>query len=95
MTEGVVYTEQEEKLQNEQMLGNHAQSAYNNFIKEFCEQKREALFDAFRQLPLTAELEMMEVKRMLTAVDTLDADIQSVITTGKMATMAINKEVKH
>jgi hypothetical protein len=38
----------------------------------------------------------MEVKRMLFAVDTLEADIMTVIETGKMASISLNeKEVKH
>tara|TARA_R110000803_G_scaffold98227_1_gene166376 strand:- start:107 stop:388 length:282 start_codon:yes stop_codon:yes gene_type:complete len=90
-----VLTAKEEQLQNEQMLGNSAQHAYDDFIREFCEAKREALFDSFRQLPLTAELEMMEVKRMLAAVDTLEGDILTVINTGKMASITLDKEVKH
>ena len=90
-----VLTEQEERLQNEQLIGNKAQHAYDQFIKEFCETKRQILFDNFRTLPLTAEVEMMEVKRMLAAVDTLEDDILTVITTGKLATKTLNKEVKH
>lgn len=90
-----VLTAKEEQLQNEQMLGNSAQHAYDDFIRAFCEAKREALFDSFRQLPLTAELEMMEVKRMLAAVDTLEGDILTVINTGKMASITLDKEVKH
>ena len=95
MSDNVVLTAAEEQLQNEQMLGNRAKHSYNEFIKGFCEKKREVLFDSFRQLPLTAELEIMEVKRMLAAVDTLEGDILTVIDTGKMASMVINKEVKH
>ena len=93
--ESHVTSEMDEKLQNEQLLGNNAQHAYNNFIKSFCDSKREALFDSFRQLPLTAELEMMEVKRMLAAVDTLESEVLTIIETGKLASMTLEKEVKH
>jgi len=86
-----VTTEQEEKLQNEQIRGNAAQHAYDQFIKGFVESKREALFDAFRALPLTAEANLMEVKRMLYAVDTLEQDIITVIETGKMASLVLNE----
>jgi hypothetical protein len=90
-----VLTAQEEQLQNEQLLGGKAQHAYDDFIRAFCNEKRQLLFDSFRQLPLTAELELMEIKRMLTAIDTLEGDILTVINTGKMASMTLNKEVKH
>lgn len=87
---------EEEQLNQEQVRGNAAQHAYDQFIKNFVEDKRQVLFDSFRALPLTAELELMEVKRMLYAVDTLETDIMTVIQTGKMASMALNKEeVQH
>ena len=91
----IVLTAEEEQLQNEQMLGNSAQHAYDTFIKDFCQRKRELLFESFRALPLSAELEIAEVKRMLAAVDTLDDEIKTVIETGKLATTALGKEVKH
>jgi len=90
-----VLTELEERLQEEQRLGNAAQHAYDNFIKGFVQEKQQLLFEAFEALPLTAELEMMEVKRMLTAVGTLNDEIKTIIATGKMASEMIKQEVKH
>ena len=84
-------------MEEEQIVGNNAQRAYNAYIKEFCEHKRLVLFDTFAQLPLSAESELMEVKRMLYAIDTLEMEITTQIDTGKMATIALNnnEEVKH
>lgn len=91
-----ISTDQEEKLQNEQLLGNRAQIAYDQFIKSFVDEKRAILFDSFRALPLTEEESLMEVKRMLYAIDALETEILTVIDTGKMASMSLNKdEVKH
>lgn len=90
-----VLTAEENQLQNEQIHGNKAKHAYNEFIKDFCEQKRVVLFDSFRQLNLTEEIAMMEIKRMLTAVDTLETEILTIIETGKLASITLNKEVKH
>lgn len=89
--------EVKDKLEEEQIVGNNAQRAYNAYIKDFCEQKRLVLFEAFAQLPLSAEAELMETKRMLYAIDTLEMEITTQIDTGKMATIALNnnEEVKH
>lgn len=84
--------EQLEQLETERAAGVRAQQAYDHYIKEFCEQKRMALFMAFSNLPLTAEDEIMETKRMLYAVDTLENDIISEIDTGKMASKALNEQ---
>ena len=91
----VVLTSEEEKLQNEQLIGSKAKHAYEEFIYNFCKEKRDLLFQNFQALPLTAEREMMEVKRMLAAVDTLEDEIITIINTGKLATKQLEKEVKH
>ena len=80
-----------DQLQNEQIIGGKAQHSYDQFIKGFIEEKRKVLFETFRALPLSAEQDIMEVKRMLYAVDTLDDEIQSVITTGKMASKTLSE----
>lgn len=80
---------QQEQLQNEQIAGGAALVSYQQFIKGFVDDKRASLFEAFRMLPITAELELMEVKRMLFAVDTLEQEIVNVIDTGKMASKTL------
>ena len=91
-----VTTEEEAKLQNEQLLGNRAQIAYDQFIHQFIEDKRMSLFMAFSNLALSDTENLMEVKRMLFAIDALDTEILTVIDTGKMASMSLNEEeVKH
>jgi hypothetical protein len=87
--------EEKDHLENEQIKGNKAQHSYEHFIKGFVEAKREILFESFRALPLSAETELMEIKRMLYAVDTLEQEIMTVIETGRMAGITLNKEVKH
>ena len=82
--------EQKEQLFNEQIKGNNAQKAYNDFIKPFVEAKRKQLFEVFASLGLTESENLMEVKRMLYAIDTLDAEIRSMINTGQMASQTLN-----
>jgi hypothetical protein len=83
--------EQLDQLEREKAAGTKAQRAYKGYIKNFCQFKRESLFMAFSELPLTAEKEIMEVKRMLFAIDTLDNDILSEIETGRLATISLTK----
>lgn len=83
--------EQREQCENEQHLGKVAQKAYDGYIKEFCQLKRETLFMTFSQLPLTAKKELMEVKRMLYAIDTLETDILTQIETGRLASISLTE----
>ena len=83
--------EQIEQLENERVRGNKAEGVYTSYVKDFCQVKRESLFMTFSELPLTAEREMFEVKRMLFAIDTLEAEILSEIETGRLATVSLNE----
>lgn len=86
--------EQQEQLEREQTSGNEATHAYEGYIKDFCQSKRESLFMAFSELPLTAEKELMEIKRMSFAIDTLENEILSVIQTGHLATTSLTEADK-
>lgn len=83
--------QQRSQLENEQVLGRKAATVYKSYIKDFCQLKRESLFMAFSELPLSAETELMEVKRMLFAIDTLEAEIVSQIDTGRMAAKTLTE----
>ena len=94
MTQERTPEEQQEQLDNEVYLADKAKQAYGSFIEDFVEQKRFSLFAAFRELPLTAEKELMEVKRMLFAVDQLESEILTVMNTGKMASITLAERSK-
>jgi broad specificity phosphatase PhoE len=81
-----------EQYEREVDLGARAGRAYDDFIKEFVEEKREILFDNFRALPLTDETSLMEVKRMSYALDTLENEIKTVIETGRLAGISLSEE---
>ena len=88
--------EQTEQLSLEQLEGGKAQKAYDDFIGPFIEDKKQTLFQAFCDLPLSDTENLMEVKRMMFAVETLDTEIKTVIQTGEMASHTLNEqEVKH
>ena len=81
--------EQREQLEFERDRGERAKRIFDAYVEEFCQKKRESLFMAFSELPLTAEEQLMEVKRMLYAIDTLESEIVSEINTGEMASKAL------
>lgn len=80
------------KLELERTTGQKAQHAYNDFISSFIEEKTKTLFLAFKDLPLTSEKELIEVKKMLYAIESLDDEINSIINTGKMASKILSEE---
>ena len=87
-----------DQFEREQTLGNRAKQSYDQFIKDFVETKRLALFNTFCGLHLTDETGLMEVKRMSYAIDTLESEILTLIETGKMASITLNANeegVKH
>lgn len=83
--------EHREQFENEQMLGKKAKAAYEAYIKDFCQLKRESLFMVFSELPLGATEELMNVKRMLFAIDTLENDILLQMETGHLATVSLTE----
>jgi hypothetical protein len=93
----VILTEEQlEQLTNEQLLGGKAQRAYDEFIGPFIQEKKLVLFTSFCNLPLTDTDRLMEVKRMMFAIETLESEINNVIETGKLASITLNEEeVKH
>lgn len=88
--------EQREQLSLEQLRGGKAQRAYDDFIGPFIQEKKLVLFNSFCELPLSETDRLMEVKRMMFAIETLESEINTVIETGKLASITLNeKEVKH
>ncbi len=84
--------EQKDQLEKERTDGKAAAKYYKSYIKEFCQSKRESLFMSFSELGISETEKLMEVKRMLFAIDTLDAEIISVIKTGEMASMTLEAQ---
>lgn len=83
--------EQIEKLNKEQDRGRKANAAYKSFIKPYFDEKEKVLFEAFKNISISSEDELMAVKRMLYAVNNLHDEILSIINTGKMADETLSK----
>jgi hypothetical protein len=77
------------QLANEVALARTARVAYDTFIKEFIGDRRVILFEAFQDLGTSDTEGLMEVKRMLYTLETLENDIKTIIDTGRMASKTI------
>ena len=82
----------DDKLRDEVALAGRARKAYELFIKGFIEQKREDLFEVFCDLQNTDTEGLIEVKRMLSAINALEMDVRNVLDTGKLAQTMLNEE---
>lgn len=82
------YTEQFEK---ERDLGMKAEKAYNDFISAFIANKRKALFQNFCDISIINTESLMETKRLMTVLDSLEDEILNIITTGKLASRSLEE----
>jgi len=73
------------QLTQEQMRGDRAKRAYDEFIRPFVEEKMKVFFEAFGTCEPDDVKRLSEIRRMSMAVQALDDEIKSFITTGQMA----------
>lgn len=74
-----------EKLELEVELGQKAQRSYNDFIKDFVENKRKDLFQFFCEISVSEPEKLLEVKRLYMVLESLETEVLTIINTGKMA----------
>lgn len=84
--------EQNDHLKDEQTLGRQAQAAYESFIMPFITNKAIQLHEAFVDCPITETETILEIKRNLHVLDSLGKEVQTIITTGKMASQELLKQ---
>jgi hypothetical protein len=85
----------EDKLEKEVVTGSAALYAYETFIKDFISARTEMLFSIFKELNVQDVESLQETKRMLVVLNSLESDIKSIIETGHMAQLMIDKKEKH
>lgn len=85
---------QSDKLQDEIHFGEIAKRAHDSFIKPFIEGKRITLFTNFCSASMENPAVLMEIKRMMIVLDDLEAEVETVINTGKMAAFSLAEEDK-
>jgi len=83
---------QREQLEQEQIVGRRANTAYDTFIKSFIQSKKDMLLESFVTCGIGEVETILEIKRTLYVLDALNIDIKTLIDTGKMASQSLNKE---
>lgn len=80
-----------EQLNDEVTRGRQAERVFIDFVEPFLKAKRELLFQAFNDLPITATEDLAEVKRMGQTINAFEQEFKNFIDTGKMAAVAISE----
>lgn len=76
----------DDRIVEEIHFGQVAQRANDTFIKAFIAKKRETLYENFLIAKIDQIEELQEVKRIMSVLDAMEDDIETIINTGKMAT---------
>lgn len=82
-----------EQLQAEQIKGAKAERIYETYVVPFIKAKKEILFKAFNDLPISATEDLAEVKRMNQTIDAFAQEFLTFIETGKMADVILSREM--
>lgn len=84
-------SEETVKLEREVALGAEYEMVYNNYIKPFIEEKEAVLFEQFKDTNVLKTDELQAIKLQATAIRSLASHFTSVIQTGKMARITLEK----
>ena len=80
------------QLEQEQVVGRRAESAYNTFIEAFIKQRKAQLLEVFSECPISEVETILEIKRTIYVLDILETEIKTIIQTGKMASQSLNQK---
>jgi hypothetical protein len=78
-------SEIEHDLQEQVARGRRAAESWDLYIRDFCADMQETLFDSFLQTPLENGEAIMELKRLSMAIADLEAAVKRDIDAGKIA----------
>lgn len=83
---------EDHKLEVERAKGDDYQRVWDQKVGPFCEAKKAELFDAFINLPPTSEKELVVLKMMANAIQSLEEEFKSFINTGKLASTKLEEK---
>jgi len=81
-----------DQLEQEQTVGRRAENAYGLFIEAFVGEKKKQLLSAFAECSISEVDTILEIKRTIYVLDTLETEIKTIIQTGKMASQSLNQK---
>ena len=80
------------KLESEVAKGDDYQRVFNSYVGPFIEAKKEVLFAAFQEVPVSNVEQLKDIKLQLTAINSLEAHFREFMNTGKLAKVQLEKE---
>lgn len=80
------------KLESEVAKGDEYQRVFQSYVGPFIEAKRQLLFEAFQEVPVSNIDQLKDIKLQLTAINSLEAHFQEFMNTGKLAKKQLEKE---
>ena len=80
------------KLESEVAKGDEYQRVFQSYVGPFIEAKRQLLFGAFQEVPVSNVDQLKDIKLQLTAINSLEAHFQEFMNTGKLAKKQLEKE---
>lgn len=80
------------KLESEVAKGDEYQRVFQSYVGPFIEAKRQLLFEAFQEVPVSNVEQLKDIKLQLTAINSLEAHFQEFMNTGKLAKKQLEKE---
>ena len=79
------------KLEAEVAKGDEYQRVFQSYVGPFIEAKRQLLFEAFQEVPVSNVDQLKDIKLQLTAINSLQAHFQEFMNTGKLARTQLEK----
>ena len=80
------------KLESEVAKGDEYQRVFQSYVGPFIEAKRQLLFEAFQEVPVSNVDQLKDIKLQLTAINSLEAHFQEFMNTCKLAKKQLEKE---
>ena len=85
--------EEQEQLENEVEATRHVKQLKDKFLDKFFEDKERQIFESLKALPLGSVDDLNSIHMMLKSVMSLKSEVNSVMNTGKMASLSLSVEL--
>ena len=85
--------EDREQFEDEAEASRRVERLKKNFLDKFFEDKERQLFDTFRSCEIGDDDDLKAIHMMSKSLNSLQAEIQTVLNTGKMASLSLAQEL--
>lgn len=84
---------EQEQLENEIEATREVKQLKSKFLDKFFEAKKLQIFEAIKELPLGSGDDLTSMHMMLKSIAALESEVNTVMNTGKMASMSLAAEL--